>query len=227
MAFWQVVYGWDGKNYANLSAAPRFRPFYENQIKTLRAGTPDDCDKATIDKIQRFLGAPPNTGLADAIRWAKSSDPIQRELAVSVLSDIGTVLAKNYLRKLTRDKDRSVAFNAQTAFAYRHFGTPPPEAEFLENHDTNWQDESDAAVKQDQLAQLAEPWHFIVPPMTGGKLDLKANDSQWTVLRGFDSEEQCVIGIELVQQDYSAGGGLGYQGTLHGKCVPASSRKTS
>ncbi len=43
-ATWPVIYGWDGKNYANLSALPRFRPFYEQQMKALRAGTPDDCD---------------------------------------------------------------------------------------------------------------------------------------------------------------------------------------
>jgi hypothetical protein len=118
-------------------------------------------------------------------------------------------------------KDESAGLEAKMKFAYRHFGKPPPEEESLESYDPNWQNESATIDKEYRLTQLAEPWHFIVPPMTGGKLDLKANDSQWTVLRGFDSEEQCVIGIELVQQDYSAGGGLDYQATLHGKCVPA------
>jgi hypothetical protein len=74
---------------------------------------------------------------------------------------------------------------------------------------------------KDQLAQLAEPWRFIAPPTIGDRLDLKASDSKWDVLRGFDSREQCEIGIELAQRDYTAGGGLNYQATLHGKCVPA------
>jgi hypothetical protein len=221
VASWPVIYGWDGKNYANLSAEPRFRLFYENEIKTLRAGTPEDCDEATIAKIQRFLGAPPNTGMTEAIQWANSSDPFQREFAADVLSDIGTRGARNYLRMLTKDKDRRVAFHAKTDFAYRHFGTPPQEAEFLETDDPNAPDESDTDDK-DQLAQMAEPWHFIVPPTTAGRLDLKARDSRWPVMYGFDSKEQCEVGIQIIQQRSARDSD--HQATLHGKCVPAPTR---
>jgi hypothetical protein len=226
LAFWPVIYGWDGKNYSYLSAEPRFRPFYENEIKTLGAGTPDDCDQATIAKIQRFFGAPRNTGMTDAIRWAKSSDPLQREFAVGVLSDIGTPEAKKYLRMLTKDKN--VGLDAKMEFAYRHFGKPAPEAEFLDNAGSTNQDRSaNDADDKDQLTQLAEPWRFIVPPTIGDKLDLKASDRKWNVLHGFDSMEQCGLGIELIQRDYSAGGGPNYQATLHGKCVPAPTPKTA
>jgi hypothetical protein len=153
---------------------------------------------------------------------ANSGNPVERNFAIGVLSDIGTRGAKNYLRMLTKDKDRGVALDAKMEFAYRHFGRPPPEAEFLDSAGSSNQDQS--AIDdddKDQLAQLAEPWRFIVPPIIGDKLDLKASDSKWNVLRGFDSSEQCDIGIELVQGAYSAGGGLNYQAALHGKCVRA------
>jgi hypothetical protein len=225
VAFWPVIYAWDGSNYANVSAQPRFRPFYQQEIKTLQQGARDECDEATIAKIQRFLGAPPNTGINEAIQSANSGNPVERDFAIGVLSDIGTRGAKNYLRMLTKDKNRGVALDAKMEFAYRHFGKPPPEAEFLDSAGSTNQDQS--AIDdddKDQLAQLAEPWRFIVPPIIGDKLDLKASDSKWNVLRGFDSSEQCDIGIELVQGAYSAGGGLNYQAALHGKCVPAPPR---
>ena len=73
IALWPVIYAWDGSNYAYVSAQPRFRPFDQQEIKTLQQGTPNDCDEATIAKIQPFLGAPPKTGLDDAIAWAHST----------------------------------------------------------------------------------------------------------------------------------------------------------
>jgi hypothetical protein len=32
-ATWPVIYAWDGSNYANVSAQPRFRPFYQQELK--------------------------------------------------------------------------------------------------------------------------------------------------------------------------------------------------
>jgi hypothetical protein len=152
LATWPVIYGWDGKNYANLSGQPQSRRFYEQEIRRLRQGTPDDCEEATIAKIRRFLGAPPNTGMTEAIAWATSGNRFQREFAVGVLSDIGTPEAKKYLRILTRD--RFVAMEAKRAFAYRHFGKPEPEPAFLEVDDSNAQDQS-ATDDKYQLAQSA------------------------------------------------------------------------
>ena len=243
-ATWPVIYGWDGSKYANLSAQPRFRPFFEQEIKRLRREVADTrriesrekdrngrrpssdearCAEASIAKIQRFLGAGPETGVADAIRWANSSDRLEREFAAGVLSDIGTPETKKYLRILANDTDRVVALNAKTDFAYRHFGKSEPEAEFLEPDkaiwDKNiWEDVQDQ-IDKDQLADQAEPWHLIVPPMKGDKVDLNAGNSKWNLERGFDSKEQCEVGVQLTQQEQqSSGQTLNY---LHSKCIPA------
>ena len=242
-ATWPVIYGWDGSRYANLSAQRRFRRFYEQEIKRLqqevadtrrtesmykdpnRRGPSSDgarCAEASIAKIQRFLGAAPDTGMADAIRWARSSDRVEREFAAGVLSNIGTPGAKKYLRTLANDSDRAVALSAKTDFAYRHFGKKEPEAEFLEPDDASPEEQQhqlDEQVNKDQLADQAEPWHLIVPPMKGDEVDLKARDSKWSVERGFDSQEQCEYGVQLIQQERGCSGeGLNY---LHGRCVPA------
>ncbi len=107
-ATWPVIYAWDGSNYANVSAQPQFKQFYEQEINAQQQevakakrilstykhgnhpwdGDGDPCAMATIAKIQRFLGAPPDTGKADAIRWANSSDPWESGFGADVLSDI-------------------------------------------------------------------------------------------------------------------------------------------
>jgi hypothetical protein len=249
-ATWPVIYGWDGSKYANLSAQPRFRPFYEQEIKRLRREVADTrrmestekdrngrrpssdearCAEASIAKIQRFLGAGPDTGMADAIRWANSSDRLEREFAAGVFSDISTPETKKYLRMLANDTDRIVAFSAKTDFAYRHFGKKQPEAEFLEPDETIWgknvwEDVQDQ-IDKDQLADQAEPWHLIVPPMKGDKVDLNAGDSKWNLERGFDSKEQCEVGVQLMQQEQqSSGQTLNY---LHGKCILATTPERS
>src|SRR5208283_3564088 len=71
------IYSWDGSNYSDQSAQPRFKPFYQHEVESMKARKDEnpECTKASIAKIQRtFLGAPPNTGLDDAIRLAKSND---------------------------------------------------------------------------------------------------------------------------------------------------------
>ena len=249
-ATWPVIYGWDGSKYANLSSQPRFRAFYQQEIKSLRREIADTrriessekdrngrrpssdearCAEASITKIQRFLGAGPDTGMADAIRWANSSDRLEREFAAGVLSDIGTPETKKYLRTLANDNDRGVAFSAKTDFAYRHFGKKDPEAEFLEPDKTIWDkniwEDVQDQIDKDQLADQAEPWHLIVPPMKGDKVDLKASDNKWNLEHGFDSKEQCEVGVQLMQQEQqSSGQTLNY---LHGKCIPASTPERS
>jgi len=238
-AAWPVIYGWDGRRYANLSAQPRFRPFYEQEIKTLQQEVANTrrtesmdkdrsrrrlssdsarCAEASIAKIQRFLGAPPNTGLADAIRWAKNRDRLEREFAAGVLSDIGTLETKKYLRTLANDPDKGVALTAKTDFAYRHFGKKELEAEFLESDDAS-PDEQQDQMNKNELADTEGWWHLIVPPMKGDEVDLRASDSKWSVEHGFDSQEQCEVGVQLMREEQ------GYSGEalnhLHGKCVAA------
>jgi len=71
------------------------------------------CAKAEAAKIERFLGAR-DTGIADAIKWAESDNPNDREFATDVLADIGTPESVEYLRTLSRDSVKSVALSAQS-----------------------------------------------------------------------------------------------------------------
>ncbi len=156
--------------------------------------------------------------MADAIRWAKSGDRLERGFAVGVLSDIGTQETKKYLRSLANDTDRVVALSAKGDFAYCHFGKKEHEAEFLEPYDTSPEEQQDE-INKNQLADQEGPWRLIVPPMKGDKVDLKASDSKWSVEHGFDSEEQCEYGVQLMRQEQGWNGqGQNY---LHGKCIPA------
>jgi hypothetical protein len=177
------------------------------------------CAEASIAKIQRLLGAPPNTGMADAIRWANSSDRVEREFAVGVLSDIGTPETKKYLRTLADDTDKVVAHSAKSSFAYRHFGKAEYGAEFLQPDDATSLEQQDQ-INKDQLAEQVGPWHLITPPMKSDEVDLKARNSKWDVEHGFDSKEQCEYGVQLMRDEYSREG-PNYRRMLYGKCVPA------
>ena len=72
-----------------------------------------DCLKAEAAKIERFLGGSRDTGMNDAIRWANSNDPAQRDFAAGVLSAIGTAEALRYEKTLSRDSDPHVADSAK------------------------------------------------------------------------------------------------------------------
>jgi hypothetical protein len=132
--------------------------------------------------------------MADAIRWANSSDRLEREFAAGVLSDIGTTGAKKYLRALAHDTDKVVATSATEELAYPHSGTKDIEPKFLERADTSLE-EQQAEVDQEQLADQSKPWRLIVPPMKGNEVDLNASYSKWSFEDGFDSEEQCEYGV--------------------------------
>jgi hypothetical protein len=71
------------------------------------------CLKAEAYKIERFLGKPRDAGMSDAIEWAKSDDPVDREFAADALAGIGTAEAIEDLQTLSRDPDRNVAMSAQ------------------------------------------------------------------------------------------------------------------
>jgi hypothetical protein len=59
-----------------------------------------DCRKAEVAKIDRFLGTSEEAGTSDAVEWANSDDPYEREFGIYVLEDIGTQEAIQYVRRL-------------------------------------------------------------------------------------------------------------------------------
>ncbi len=71
-----------------------------------------DCLKAEEAKTERFLGISRDAGMADAVRWSESDDPLTREFAATVFTDIGTPEALNNLKSLASDSDSSVAVDA-------------------------------------------------------------------------------------------------------------------
>jgi hypothetical protein len=81
------------------------------------AETPDagdlNCLKAEAAKMERFLKISKDAGIADAIRWANSNDPGEREFAAYDLSDIGTAEALKYEQTLSRDPEHDVAQSAE------------------------------------------------------------------------------------------------------------------
>ncbi|HUN57180.1 MAG TPA: hypothetical protein VMU41_03640 [Candidatus Binataceae bacterium] len=91
-------------------------------------------------------------------------------------------------------KDKQVGTDAKIEFADRHFGQPPAEPEFLDSENPT---DQTAADDRDQLTQLAEPWHLIIPPVKGGKPDMEARESEWILMQGFDSKEQCEYAIQV------------------------------
>ncbi len=76
-----------------------------------RAGL--DCAKAEAAKMERFLGISRDAGMGDAIKWANSNNPVDREFAADVLADIGTPEAIEYLHTLSRDTNSEVAMTAK------------------------------------------------------------------------------------------------------------------
>jgi hypothetical protein len=72
-----------------------------------------DCLKAEAAKIERFLGGSRDAGMNDAIRWANSNDPGEREFAAYVLPEIGMAEALRYEQTLSRDSNPDVADSAK------------------------------------------------------------------------------------------------------------------
>ncbi|MBF6570390.1 MAG: HEAT repeat domain-containing protein [Candidatus Binataceae bacterium] len=75
------------------------------------------CLKAEAYKIERFLGVSRDAGMRDAIEWAKSDDPVDREFAANALAGIGTAEAIEDLKTLSSDPDRNVALGAKADLA--------------------------------------------------------------------------------------------------------------
>ncbi len=74
--------------------------------------------------MERYLGNSNDAGISDAIRWANSDDPIDRDFAAQILGDIGTGEALKYEQTLSRDSNHDVASWAK--YQLEHWGKPHP-----------------------------------------------------------------------------------------------------
>jgi hypothetical protein len=97
--------------------APEMSPSAASPAATSTPAYVSDCTEAEAAKIERFLGISKDAGMSDAIKWADSDNPYQREFAADVLRDIGTPDAVEYLRTLTHDSNRTVAGDAQISLS--------------------------------------------------------------------------------------------------------------
>jgi len=196
---WPVIYDWDGSNYTNLSGQPKFRPFYERQIKSLQQVEQEGyrnnplfdpiCERADIQKIQRFLGAPPDTGIADAIKWADSREFYKRAFAAGVLADIGTPEAIGYLHTLANDSDPRVVVSAQEDLQLIARNGRPTPALTLDY------------IEDEQRLQM--PWWLVRPPPG----NIHAPDQKWWARDGYPSKALCDAELDNAG-DYA-------------KCIPA------
>jgi hypothetical protein len=66
-------------------------------------------------KYDRKIASSPDSGLDDAVNWARSSDPVVQMLAVKTWSDIGSGKALDGLRQLTHASNYMVAQAAANA----------------------------------------------------------------------------------------------------------------
>jgi hypothetical protein len=118
-----VIYGWTGSSYADVST--QYKSYYQQQLQTLQQQTPPtpdnagyaECLSAETAKLQRFLGLDSTAGLDNAITWAGSENPAEREFAAPILADIGTPEAMADLQTLGHDSDNSVAIIANGSLA--------------------------------------------------------------------------------------------------------------
>jgi hypothetical protein len=84
-----------------------------------------DCLKAEAAKMERFLGTSKDAGMSDAIQWANSKDPMQREFATGFFRGLGTAEALKYEKTLRLDPDIRVAKSAKLELdSWREAETP-------------------------------------------------------------------------------------------------------
>ena len=128
-ASWPVIYAWTGGNYANVSA--QFRDFYQQKLASLVAEMPKlpsggpgsnpgdqgyeeqasrECLEAETAKIQRFLGVSRDSGMNEAIQWAKDGNPAKRVFAAEFWPTLGLLSRANTSRRLRRTLTRGWRF---------------------------------------------------------------------------------------------------------------------
>jgi hypothetical protein len=92
-----------------------------------------DCLKAEAAKTERFRGISSDAGMADAIKWSNSDDPLTREFAATIFDDMGTPEALDHLKTLANDPDSSVAAGPQNDLRIRAAQRGPIETYEIES----------------------------------------------------------------------------------------------
>jgi hypothetical protein len=118
---------------ANVNPLPAATPGPSaNSASTENASMPYtgdlDCLKVEAAKTERFLGVSKDAGMADAIRWANSDNPNQREFASWIFGELGTSQALQFEQTLSRDVEPDVADAAK--YELKHWGEPKHPASF-------------------------------------------------------------------------------------------------
>jgi hypothetical protein len=125
-ATWTTIYAWTDGNYTNVS--DHFKGFYSERLDSLKKIIPalqpvpgssgyqlsdKECLAAEASAIGRFLGMSSDAGIDQAIRLAKGQDRGERQFAATLLGEIGTPRARQYLQTLSKDPDYGVATYAK------------------------------------------------------------------------------------------------------------------
>jgi hypothetical protein len=90
---WPVIYAWSSTGYSDVSTD--YKGYYRRQLSPQGVAQQQededdlDCTNAYKAKLVRFLGISRDAGMSDAIKWAESEDPHEREFAIGVLYDMG------------------------------------------------------------------------------------------------------------------------------------------
>jgi hypothetical protein len=92
-----------------------------------------DCLKAEAAKTERFLGVSSDAGIADAIKWSRSNDPLTRDFAATIFDDMGTPEALDHLKTLANDSNSSVAAGPQNDLRVRAARLGPIETYEIES----------------------------------------------------------------------------------------------
>lgn len=125
---WPVIYKWNGGGYVD--ASDHFRSYYQQLFKTMQhefegqAALPACLATAQEAKYKRFLGLDPAAGIKDAITCAGSNSPAERELALLLLSDIGTPEAVQHIQALSHDPNKGISSHARIILARLAMGSP-------------------------------------------------------------------------------------------------------
>jgi hypothetical protein len=137
MATWTAVFKQDGTQLVDQSAS--FPHFYEAVLSRLddAASVSDaegsersyrkDLISIERDKVLRILGRSADAGLASALRWAHSEDPVYRIFALAILSELDGAEADSALKSLSSDIDPEVASRARVADAAKAVRVSPQE----------------------------------------------------------------------------------------------------
>jgi hypothetical protein len=154
---WPTIYKWNGRGY--IEASKDFAEYYRKIVKDMDTGLErlseinleelGKSDKRSKEelarwqqlrmadiqvgqfKARRLLGQE-NAGFEQAVQWSTSSDRELRRNAITVFAGIGDRGSSQYLQKLARDRDSTVALAAEVAL--KALAIPAPSSQELEEH---------------------------------------------------------------------------------------------